>query len=546
MTDLATKSTSEPAARQAGEPFDPALAHASGGAGVSSFDLRNPPTPIQSGATGEAKRRVRVAHKLPGGRGMRQQRGGSNADLPHSMADTLAVPHEKGSTEQNGAGSSTGQPLTRQPVDFAELPDGTSLELIRGDAGNSSAACPRFLVWNKGVAAAVDYFEHDGRMLVPPLLPDSLLGKIRLPDRAEDCPTAAKLYAELEDWIQRYIDLPFRSTPIVAAFALSTWFTDRLTVAPYLSICGPTGSGKTTLLRLLHCVCRRPVLLAGTIPPSLYSLLPSMHPTLLLDEVRYNGSESCNTTLCWLRAGNAHGVSVSIGGRLVEPFAPKVLCSRLPIADLALSSRALHISMIATTRELEPLSEAALDEIAANFQNRLLMLRLRTLRHLDSKTAEAACEGSSPRVRDLMFALMLPLVGDRRVIRLLKQALQDQQEYARVERALDRDGLVASALAFYCHRPGLSKIHVGHITASINDGRKRAKEEESFSAKSIGSVFKSFGLQTKKLSAAGRGIELTWENRIRIHEIMRSYGIPLEYKECEECSVLNDLATQSK
>ena len=123
---------------------------------------------------------------------------------------------------------------------------------------------------------------------------------------------------------------------------MSTWFVDNLAVALYLWICGPRWSGKTTLLRL-HCLCRRAASIAGTTPSAVYSLPALLRPTLLLDELRFNDTQHSYALESWLRAGNARGVPVTVGGQLVDSFGAKVLCSRQPVSDTALASRALHI-----------------------------------------------------------------------------------------------------------------------------------------------------------------------------------------------------------
>src|SRR5207245_742446 len=150
------------------------------------------------------------------------------------------------------------------------------------------------------------------------------------------------------------------------------WFVDCLAVAPYLWIFGPPGSGKTTLMRLLHCFCRRAVLIAGAIASPVYSLPALLRPTLLLDELRFHGTQHSHALESWLRAGNARGVPVTVGGGLVDSFSAKVLCSRQPASDTALSSRALHISMVPTRKNLQALDEKTVERIANDFQPRLL------------------------------------------------------------------------------------------------------------------------------------------------------------------------------
>ncbi len=140
----------------------------------------------------------------------------------------------------------------RISTDFEELPNGTLVELIQPGPAEGALA---FVVWTEGNASLVEQFEQDGRILIPPAVDQRLGANLRLPVGVKPCPTAGQLFTDVCAVIRSYVDLPERSICLVAAFALSTWFVDRLAVAPYLWICGPSGSGKTTLVRLLGTVC---------------------------------------------------------------------------------------------------------------------------------------------------------------------------------------------------------------------------------------------------------------------------------------------------
>jgi hypothetical protein len=84
----------------------------------------------------------------------------------------------KGNGESNGSrGTSLIEPA-RVTTDFAALPDGAFLELVRPE--NSAWNDLKFLVWNAGRSWIVDCFEHDGRLLVPPKLDERLHRNLNL------------------------------------------------------------------------------------------------------------------------------------------------------------------------------------------------------------------------------------------------------------------------------------------------------------------------------------------------------------------------------
>ena len=303
---------------------------------------------------------------------------------------------------------------------------------------------------------------------------------------------------------------------------LSTWFVDKLTFAPYLCIYGPQGSGKTTLLRLLHCLCRRSVLIAGPIPPAIHSLPALLRPTLLLDELQFNGTHKAQTLECWLRAGNSPGVPVAMGGHLVDGFGAKVLCSRQPVVDTALASRALHISMVPLNNNsaLLPLAEDDLQEIAA-IQSLLLTFRL--LHYWEFGVSYDS--SFVPRMEALAGALMLPFWEDQETHLALREALAEQNRDAHLERQNEPECLVIWALFDMCHQENASKVFCGQIASRINATLKSLGEEADLKPRAVGAKLKTLGLKTGGLGNIGRGLKLTSAVRARIHELAQAYGM---------------------
>jgi ABC-type Na+ transport system ATPase subunit NatA len=105
-----------------------------------------------------------------------------------------------------------------------------------------------------------------------------VVSALRLPTMARSCPGIGELFPLMMNYIATYADLTTEYSFLVAAFVLTTWFADRLSVVPYLAVCGPPGSGKTTLLRLLHCLCRRAIHASAITPASLCRLAAQVRP----------------------------------------------------------------------------------------------------------------------------------------------------------------------------------------------------------------------------------------------------------------------------
>jgi hypothetical protein len=124
-------------------------------------------------------------------------------------------------------------------TDFCTLSDGSLVEVVPSQENAKNKLS--FLIWKAGKISVLDRFECDGTVYVPPTLDDELSRQLdlRLPFNVKPCPSPEDLHAEISNLIRSYVDLPETSACLVAAFAISTWFVDRLDVAPYLWICGP-------------------------------------------------------------------------------------------------------------------------------------------------------------------------------------------------------------------------------------------------------------------------------------------------------------------
>jgi hypothetical protein len=362
---------------------------------------------------------------------------------------------------------------------------------------------------------------------------------LRLPSGAKACPAPGEFFFEVSQLIRSHVDLPEASICLVAAFVLSTWFVDNLAVVPYLWICGPPGSGKTTLLRLLHCLCRRAALIAGTIPSRVYSLPALLRPTLLLDELQFNGTQHSHALESWLRAGNARGVPVTVAGQLVDSFGAKVLCSRQSVSDSALASRGLHISMVPTRKNLQALDEETVERVATDFQPRLLMFRLQHYREFHPEPLDLS--PLTPRMGDLVRALVLPLRDVKEARTPVFDALQEQMYQAASERAQEPEALVITALFSYCHQRETSTVLVGQIASWVNACRKRIGEEPDLKPRAVGSILKSLGLTTDKLDSFGRGLRLTTTVKRRIHQLLQSYNLTPNDSRTSGCALCEEM-----
>jgi hypothetical protein len=266
----------------------------------------------------------------------------------------------------------TATAVTRE-VEFAILPDGRMVDLIRNVRQPSKI---EFLVWQDGNIHLTSHIEHDGEMLVVPKIDPTVVSALRLPTMARSCPEIGELFTLIMNYVETYVDITTDDRFLVAAFVLATWFADRFSVVPYLSICGPPESGKTTLLRLLHCLCRRAIHASVVAPAWLYRSGAQVRATLLIDEADFGRDQTSRDLQRLLRGGNRQGGRVLCNGKAFDNFGPKVIASRVPLDDAALVSRNINIVMTPPDRDLPSLGLDAEEKLSDALQPMLEMFRL--------------------------------------------------------------------------------------------------------------------------------------------------------------------------
>jgi hypothetical protein len=111
-------------------------------------------------------------------------------------------------------------------VDFAELQDGTLVELVE-DAKHPGRTC--FAVWKQGEVRFVDRLEQDGQVFVPLSRKDEVLGRLRLPSSVMPYGSVQELARRLEDLISQCVAVDERYVGVLADFVLSTclWIGSR-------------------------------------------------------------------------------------------------------------------------------------------------------------------------------------------------------------------------------------------------------------------------------------------------------------------------------
>lgn len=386
-----------------------------------------------------------------------------------------------------------------------------------------------FLIWKDGKATIVPQLQQNGRLFTPPEIDSAAHEDLRLPNQIMACGDPSETLAQLNGTISKFVDLSEDDCLLVSMFILSSWFPDCMKVTPYLWVVGPLESGKSTLLRLLHCLCRRALIIGDLRGASLYKF-SSLHPTLILDEFETDSTRMGSEVRRLLRNGSTRGVPVARNGKLFEVYGPKVIASRESPLDVALASRAIIIRLLPTQKNLLPLDEAAEERISSEFQPRLLMYRLQNHSCVkEYRISVQKVQGLNARTRDLAQAMAAPLLGEAMLEDQLLEILREYDRESRADLCLEPEWLVVEAVFDLCHEGiannrMISEILVGGVCFHINKLLASRGEGVRLTARSVGSLLKSLGIRTRRLGNLGRGLTFTSVAKAKIHELARRFG----------------------
>ncbi len=405
-------------------------------------------------------------------------------------------------------------------IESAILSDGSIVDLV---ADAQTPGSVRLVIWKGGSGQVVSSWAHDGRLLVPTKIDVSVMAGLRLPRSLAPCSDVRDLFRRIQSRAQEYVSMRPQHAFLVTAFALSTWFADRLPVVPYLFIYGPPGAGKSTLLRFLHCVCRRSLHAGGITRASLYSLADLLGPSLLIDESEFAGDKHSRDLLRLLRNGNRQGAQEFCNRRAYQTCCPKAFACRYPIKDAALSCRGVDISLFPTTDLLPVLDAEAEALLAGEFQPQLETFRLSQYHRVGSGNG-LDLQQLTPKMRDMARALAAPILGDRELLEELTALLRELDYDARINRFAEPEWVVMLALYQECHTFARD-LFVGNIAAKACQILREYGLSAFESVQQVGGILRSsLGMRIKRVGKGYR-LRLDVPTVRQIHAQAKAVGI---------------------
>jgi hypothetical protein len=477
------------------------------------------------------------------GRGLKNSDFGLDASVPLSQRDAasgaLDTPEEANSSESrialhaenaglshcSDANNAFGAPSKESgdnsvtEIDFAELRDGTLVELVE-DSKNPGRTS--FAVWKGGEVRFADRIEQDGQVFVPLPRKNEVLGCLRLPSTVKPYESVQALLCRLEALISKCVAVDKKYLQVLADFVLSTWFVDRLEVAPYLSVVGLPQSGKTTVLKVLSLVCRRPLLIADVTSASFYHACARFMPTMLIDEAGSIGNSRSLRHM--LRSGTTRDVLAVRKNRIFHCYGAKVICWLEPPDDAALNSRCILIPMFESkSSALIRADEPKVQQMAADLQAQLLRFRLENYKTVQP-AAVAGDEVLRPRTRDLLRALSAGHARDaQRCQGLLK--FFESGEAVPLEPLNPEHNAVLRALFAMIHIGDFSFIYISHLADKVNRFLEQSGDRLRLLPRKVGAVLTSFGFTNRTRTNSGWVLYLSQQDAERLHQLAACYGI---------------------
>jgi hypothetical protein len=241
----------------------------------------------------------------------------------------------------------------------------------------------------------------------------------------------------------------------------------------------------------------------------------------------------------FLYATNSYGRITPMHDRFVDVYSAKLICSQEPLRDAFLASQALRITLSPAGRQVPFLEHTKCEQIAGEFQAKLLQYRLTNLGRI--RTPEIDVVELTPPMQDVARALATCVAGDEElqlgVVRLLHESDAD----VRLHPSIEFESVILEGLLFCCHTEGRSQMLSGELADIVNTIWAKRSEGRQTTPESVGWKLRALDLRTEPIDGAGRGLRLTEAVRTRIHILAQAYRVPslrqAAQEGCPHCNV---------
>jgi hypothetical protein len=386
--------------------------------------------------------------------------------------------------------------------------DSTDLSLLHGDAQNYQIE-PQF---------------QDGLTIYHvPCLEPTVFDATRFPCGVTEYGTPGKLFSKVSDLFCHYMGFSREQAVCMTRVVFCSWFPDCGARPVTLCIMGMDMDQVMRLFQLLHVLCRHPLVVAELSPK-----LPLILGLTLLVNVP---AMSARAGGLW-RASNYRGTFIpGARGAIRNIACAKIIFCETEAARRVWGPEAMDIALLPTIRELPSLTEQEQAQLAAEYQPRFLMLRLRSLPRMH-KSGAASCQRKFAGF-ELGADLPACIAQDPEIVKAWTPLVEAHEQELLARRSLDPRVAIVEAVWAAAHKE--KEMSTEQITQRVNALLHDRGENLTYNSKEIGWKLSNLAL-VRCHNGKCKVVRFSREMRRQIHQLAAQFGLKLpKVADCADC-----------
>ena len=392
------------------------------------------------------------------------------------------------------------------------FPDGGALELIRA-AGDST-----LLLFDGHKHVVAPRIEFRGQVFEPLKVHPSILRALTLPTKCEPYGSTRELFTAVAGLIQRVAPVSESAAAAIAFIVFATWFVDLLPVAPFLWVVVPPTASADALSQVLRLLCRRALCVGQLTTVALRSMPMDLQPTIVTQVSKV--TPDLIRVLC---ASNHRGTYLPVRNKMVDLYCAKIVFADQPLPDPASAGFPLEIALAPSCEYAPPLNLAEAQQVAEEFQPKLLHYRL--LNHRKITLPQFDLSGFTAPMQALAQSLGACIVDDDELQSQIVTLLKPCDREIQVDRAALLESIVLEALLTACHGAQSGALSMNDLTQAVNTILRGRGEKLEVSAETVGRKLRALDFRTDFIAGGRKGLTLLEETRKKIHALAADYGV---------------------
>jgi len=389
------------------------------------------------------------------------------------------------------------------------------------------------LLWDGSSATVAPRIEYGRSTYEPMALEPTLVRTMQWPKCPIEYGSTRNLFDSVLGLITRHVEIQDTSARLLTYFVFSTWFPDRLSLAPGLAILGPADGEGVQLLRLLRCLCRRSMLLAEASHASLLSLPLHLSPSLLV-----NRPMLTRPLRSFLSTSNRRGLGTVKRGKVLEVCCPKAVYFGMDEIPQDIASVMIQIPLSSATAQPSVLEDGTLNDITAELQGKMLAYRLANY----SRIRISHLHGMNFTHQTHEFAINLAacIVDDAELARGVVPLLKEQDDHVRGQPDRKLDAAILGAVLACLHEKKSDWVQVKEITALANTLLRTQGEIVEYRPEEVGHRLDGLSLGRTRQNE-GMFLLLGRDTSRLVHRLALGYGVSWDVNSvpaCPDCKAL--------